>query len=593
MGFHIDVIGPSAKVFRTLGTVPSELFPTPYAGYLLFLFADVDRDAERWFVDNALSLDALTGSDIAFAVVAQRAHYQLRTSSGPPPNRRRQFDCDLHEAPDAVRVVPLVMGRRFGLVEDGDEIVAKNKAVYALARDLRVTHRLPCVVALDGVPAPEAPTVVLPLREGDLSSLYQRIRAAIGELQAHPAFSEYMERLRSAHDLAQKINKLGDQVSGLQMRYARVSHAKDALKAMMAALRIGGRKRFDAALRELREIGIGNGVGPQPADWKRLRMLHLTRRSLADYADSEWLPTQDQLERIATIRSAYVRHLLGESEVNASQESASTLRRTIAELDASHSALIEKVMATFPSEDDLRTRCKRDIQTCDDQRLVLEHRLLTETRDILKMQSRPSFCELLQQQTNTHKMMVAHDVDPSAMSAANSGAATTNWLDGVPLSDLLSWLRSNNVLGLQVALQHTEQASGVRTPAAFASYASSDRSEVLRRVQGIHAWQPGLDIFVDFHSLYSGELWRERLLQEIRKRNRFLLFWSRAARESKEVDFEWRAALGAHGIKAITPVPLQPPDEASPPTELAALHFNDRYLEYLRYARFAALAGTP
>jgi TIR domain len=132
-------------------------------------------------------------------------------------------------------------------------------------------------------------------------------------------------------------------------------------------------------------------------------------------------------------------------------------------------------------------------------------------------------------------------------------------------------------------------ASRLRAPSAFASYATIDRAEVIRRVQGIRAWQPGLDIFVDFHSLYVGEFRRERILEEIRKRDRFLLFWSSAARESKEVEYEWRAALEEHGIGVITPVPLQPPDEVSPPVELGALHFGDYYLEYLRYARLSEL----
>jgi len=57
------------------------------------------------------------------------------------------------------------------------------------------------------------------------------------------------------------------------------------------------------------------------------------------------------------------------------------------------------------------------------------------------------------------------------------------------------------------------------------------------------------------------------------------------ARESHWVDFEWRLAQRLKGIDAIDPVPLQDPRQAAPPDELAALHFDDVYLEAIAAAR--------
>ena len=99
-----------------------------------------------------------------------------------------------------------------------------------------------------------------------------------------------------------------------------------------------------------------------------------------------------------------------------------------------------------------------------------------------------------------------------------------------------------------------------RYKSAFASYASDDRDEVLGRIQGMQKVLPQLDIFVDVASLRSGERWRNRLTEEIRRRDVFYLFWSRAAADSVWVDREWRTAWRYRGVDVIDPVPLVAPE---------------------------------
>jgi len=85
---------------------------------------------------------------------------------------------------------------------------------------------------------------------------------------------------------------------------------------------------------------------------------------------------------------------------------------------------------------------------------------------------------------------------------------------------------------------------------AFASYASEDRDEVLRVVQGLQKGAPGLQIFLDVADLRSGQRWEEELWEVIPTRDVFYLFWSRAARRSPWVDKEWRCALESRGARA-------------------------------------------
>lgn len=118
-----------------------------------------------------------------------------------------------------------------------------------------------------------------------------------------------------------------------------------------------------------------------------------------------------------------------------------------------------------------------------------------------------------------------------------------------------------------------------RINSAFASYASSDRDDVLARIQGMQKILPDLDVFLDVLSLRAGIAWKERLVEEIESRDTFFLFWSRSARASQWVDFEWRSALRARGPDFIDPVPLETPDLAPPPDELAQRHFGDWTLQ--------------
>lgn len=113
---------------------------------------------------------------------------------------------------------------------------------------------------------------------------------------------------------------------------------------------------------------------------------------------------------------------------------------------------------------------------------------------------------------------------------------------------------------------------------AFMSYSSKDREEVLTFVQGLSRSRPDLNIFLDVKSLRSGQDWQEKLSRKIDACQVLYLCWSRAAKESEVVDYEWRHAFNTKGPEAIEPVPLEPPQLCAPPKELNNLHFNDLYM---------------
>jgi uncharacterized protein YegL len=119
----------------------------------------------------------------------------------------------------------------------------------------------------------------------------------------------------------------------------------------------------------------------------------------------------------------------------------------------------------------------------------------------------------------------------------------------------------------------------------FVSYASADRTEVLKRLQLLPRFHA--EIFQDVLNLNPGEYWERVLYQHIDQCDLFLLFWSTAARESEWVRHEIRYALERKGgdelaAPQIIPVPIEGSPPVPPPPELAHLHFNDRILFYMK-----------
>ena len=111
---------------------------------------------------------------------------------------------------------------------------------------------------------------------------------------------------------------------------------------------------------------------------------------------------------------------------------------------------------------------------------------------------------------------------------------------------------------------------------AFISYSRKDEQRMLARVLGIRDLMPDMRFWLDKQSMDAGDLWRDEIKKAIRLSDVLLLFWSVAASRSREVEKEWRYALTEKGLRFISPVPLDPPEECPPPEDLGELNFSVR-----------------
>lgn len=110
---------------------------------------------------------------------------------------------------------------------------------------------------------------------------------------------------------------------------------------------------------------------------------------------------------------------------------------------------------------------------------------------------------------------------------------------------------------------------------AFASYAREDWKEVVDCIRYIESYLRGsVRFWIDQVDLIAGEQWQERLEEELRKRDVFVLFWSEYANRSEYVHWEIDQALKHKDIDSIIIEELIRSEPASTiPSKLKHLHF--------------------
>ena len=175
---------------------------------------------------------------------------------------------------------------------------------------------------------------------------------------------------------------------------------------------------------------------------------------------------------------------------------------------------------------------------------------------------------------------------PSGTSGKVFHPAVVIHVDSIPIGSLRFAVRATRDVRASSGELHGERFRHYRH--AFLSYASQDRSEVLKRAQLLP--NLGIGFFADILSLKPGERWAQRVLDEIDRSDVFFLFWSSHAKASEEVGKEIKHALKRQGLSQeqlpdIKPVVLEGPPPPEPPDELKHIHFNDPWIYVLAASR--------
>ncbi|MGH9768627.1 MAG: toll/interleukin-1 receptor domain-containing protein [Blastocatellia bacterium] len=134
-------------------------------------------------------------------------------------------------------------------------------------------------------------------------------------------------------------------------------------------------------------------------------------------------------------------------------------------------------------------------------------------------------------------------------------------------------------LGSEAPVNEAVGEEAKRYNLAFISYASADRSKVLARAQMLDL--VGIRYFQDVINLGLGDRWEKEIYRNIDSCDIFLLFWSKAARDSKWVLKEVRYARKRQPPPEIRPIVLEGPPTPTPPEDLSDLSFNDRFAYFI------------
>jgi hypothetical protein len=156
--------------------------------------------------------------------------------------------------------------------------------------------------------------------------------------------------------------------------------------------------------------------------------------------------------------------------------------------------------------------------------------------------------------------------------------------DSIPLGHIIFKIKVLKKVTLQKE-PRKELPLGIakRYENAFISYASKDRSEVLRRVQMLSVTR--IKYFQDILNLEPGDRWERELYKKIDDADVFFLFWSKAASESewvlKEIQYALNRKSGDEDFPPeIIPVIIEK-SAPNPPVELKDIHFNDKIIYFI------------
>lgn len=218
VGFHVTCSG--ADFLSRLSRDANGFFGEPHALYMIGLATVVDETAIKWFVDHEMALDSVTGPFAAFVLFYNEARFSVRN----PYARLYQHE-DLGEQGDTDQSLNIPMAgailrqgghavdevlryRRDVLVKSDILVTSMTYESDAIARQLGILDRLPCIVVFDNPQSGEFYVVSLT----DPETAFVEARALLGSFFSDPDNANFLKLLLNWRDIKNRVDVLGREI---------------------------------------------------------------------------------------------------------------------------------------------------------------------------------------------------------------------------------------------------------------------------------------------------------------------------------------------------------------------------------------------
>jgi hypothetical protein len=379
MGFRIEIDENSERLLKKLRSDPAAVFEDAFTGYLLFLVGGSDEEILRWLADNIIALDSLTGSDLAFAIFAQRFTFRVHVpySNAPRDVQLEDIEVDLSdiEAANTLRgrdvetvgnaITALVTSGRLGWVLDGTEITAITYGVDRTARAFNVLGDVPCLLVLDPLAATEFE--VFHLTPDNTAIMIPLLRTTISRLINAPDYIDFAAKLKDFRYLYDHLQGVKGRLGQLEAHLSALPNEFNAHKAerslsdvraaLMAAnlyrLRAVMDKRIVRSFMSSKQVeGILEAVGSYHS---LLETYSRTVQQIALYSTYDWPLQEPKRSRYLDVYNKYVRRLAKDVPEEPDFDDVIACIELKKRLIADQQDLVDSLMRMLPGKSDLES----------------------------------------------------------------------------------------------------------------------------------------------------------------------------------------------------------------------------------------------
>lgn len=397
-----ESVDPILKLLRSR---PDEIFKRPFAGYALCLFGAPDEGVANWFARTLISVDSLTGEDIACLVFAGKTKLRgtIGHDLGFEPSKNTTGEFYLENVRQIIRdseyhVSALVEDATSLWRQSDQDLTVVTYAVDRIASELNVTDKVPCIVFFDAVLSADPslhdiksrPIAVFPLRDNPRGEAIRFLRRVLHRLRNSDGFVDYLSDLRDFVDVEKVLRDTSSRAPSTKKEIASLIEDRQASLERLTSCGIQLYKvASEASMKGLRQIfgktpeldsallgRIESGLAPFKEELTRLSK---TIGSLEYYLEFEpWPLSETSRNRLRVVVERHVRRWIADLRSIPILESRTSCGQVVATLKQRQEKIVSAFLRNGPNFEEVEITVSR----------VFELRLATLYSELEGLQGR-------------------------------------------------------------------------------------------------------------------------------------------------------------------------------------------------------------